>query len=362
VKNNSISKIHTDYELCPNCTKRLISKNIYKNKSIKKCFICKNIFDNLNSHLENIFEKILNYDFKTFQIGVTLQPSYLDRDDFIKSKFKIQGVENIKFAVLTELAKKISKTTSTVRKMNQADLIIEIVFKDESCTIRTKPLFIYGRYKKTKRNLRQRQDLCKKCNGIGCHNCEFKGVLNEISVESKISNFFKSKFQCSTVKINWIGGEEQFSLVLGNGRPFFAKLNNPKKRNRILRNYSDHNGISLSELRKLKSQPKGSVPFKSEISATIVSQSLISSSQLKNLKKLERNELQFFSKGKLISKKIYKINYKKTAKNKFNLNLFLDGGIPIKSLIEMQEITPNVSNLLGSPCRCEKFDFKRIEI
>ncbi len=362
MKNNSISIILRQYDLCPNCTKRLISKHIKKKKSTKKCFICKNIFDNLDLHLENILEKISNYDFKTFQIGIIIQPSYLDRDDFIKSKFKIQGVENIKFAILTELTKKISKITSTTREINEPDLIIEVIFKDELCTIRTKPLFIYGRYKKTKRNLRQRKDLCKKCHGIGCHNCGFNGVLNEISVESKISNFLKSKFECNTVKINWIGGEEQSSLVLGNGRPFFAKLNNPKKRNRILRNFSDHDGIFLFEFKKLKSQPKGFVPFKSEISARVVSESLISSSQLKNLKKLEKDELQFFSKGKSISKKIYKINYKKTAKNKFNLNLFLDGGIPIKSLIETQEITPNVSNLLGSACRCEKFDFKRIEI
>ena len=42
------------------------------------------------------------------------------------------------------------------------------------------------------------------------------------SIEETISNFFIAKFDCNQVKINWIGGEDQFSLVMGNGRPFFA--------------------------------------------------------------------------------------------------------------------------------------------
>tara|TARA_B100000686_G_C16498771_1_gene815954 strand:- start:66 stop:896 length:831 start_codon:yes stop_codon:yes gene_type:complete len=275
---------------------------------------------------------------------------------------KIHGTENIKFGILTELSKKISQRTCSVREINEPDLFIEVILKDESCTIRSKPVFVYGRYNKTVRNLPQKKNICKKCSGIGCHNCGFNGVLNEISVESKISNFLKSKFECSTIKINWIGGEDQYSLVLGNGRPFFAKLNNPKKRNYVLRKKSDQRGIYLSELKKLKHQPKGFIPFKSEVDITVISKSPINLSKLKKLKILEKNQVQFVSKGKMISKKIYHINYKKVGNNTLNLNLLLDGGIPIKSLIETNDVTPNISHLLENICRCKKFDFKRILI
>ena len=63
---------------------------------------------------------------------------------------------------------------------------------------------------------------------------------------------------------------------------------------------------------------------------------------------------------KNFSKRIYKIGYKKIGKNSFTLDLFADGGIPIKSFIQNSDFTPNVSELLENQCECKKFDFKNI--
>ena len=71
---------------------------------------------------------------------------------------------------------------------------------------------------------------------------------------------------------------------MGNGRPFFAKVLSPKKRNRILRKSSDLDGVFLSELQKLPEQPKGSIPFKSEVSIIIDTEKAISLTQLTKLK------------------------------------------------------------------------------
>ena len=65
--------------------------------------------------LENIYEKTQNIDFKTFNLGLILKPSLLERDDNLKSKFKIKGIENIKFSLSMELAKKISRRTKSKR-------------------------------------------------------------------------------------------------------------------------------------------------------------------------------------------------------------------------------------------------------
>ena len=204
---------------------------------------------------------------------------------------------------------------------------------------------------------------CKSCNGIGCHNCNFKGLENIESVEGKISNLLIKKFEGNQVKINWIGGEDQSSLVLGKGRPFFAKILNPKRRNRILRKTSDLEGVYLSELQKLSIQPKGSIPFKSKVSITIDTKKPISSTQLKKLKILENAEIQDFSRDKRNTKKrIYKVGYKKLGKTSFILDLFADGGISIKSLIQPSDIVPNVSELLDNQCECKKFDFKNIVV
>ena len=80
----------------------------YKNN----CYIF-NIFDNFDTMLSNIFEKSSNYDFKTYNLGIILKPSFLERDDYLKSKYKIKGIENIKFGIATELGKKISRRTKS---------------------------------------------------------------------------------------------------------------------------------------------------------------------------------------------------------------------------------------------------------
>ncbi len=377
-QSDTVSKILKNYDLCEYCTGRIISKIVGKppskflgKKYLKKlgksdhktCYICKNIFDNLEFVLSNIFEKSSHFDFKTFHLGITLKPSFLERDDYLKSKFKIKGIENIKFGIAKELAKKISRRTNSKRITDDPDLFIQANFKDESCILRAKPMFVYGRYNKKIRKLPQKQGLCRSCNGIGCHNCDFKGIENLQSIEGKISNLFIKKFDCNQVKINWIGGEDQSSLVLGKGRPFFAKILNPKRRNRILRKTSDLEGVYLSELQKLSIQPKGSIPFKSEVSITIDTKKPISSNQLKKLKILENAEIQDFSRDKRsIKKRIYKVGYKKLGKTSFILDLFADGGISFKSLIQESDVVPNVSELLENQCECKKFDFKNIVV
>ena len=372
----TISKILKNYNLCEYCTGRLISKIVgkpsskslgkkylikYKKTSTTKCYICKNLFENLDFMLSNIYEKSDDVDFKTFNLGIILKNSFLERDDLIKSKFKLKGIENIKFGVSAEIIKKLSRRTKSKRIVDNPDLFIQANFKDESCTIRTKPLFVYGRYNKKIRKLPQKQVLCKSCNGIGCHNCNFYGLETLESVESNISNFLIKKFDGNQVKINWIGGEDQSSLVLGDGRPFFAKILNPKRRNRILRKSLKLEDISLSELKKIPIPPKGSIAFKSKVSIIIDTKKLISLTQLKKLDILKNSEIHDAGKNKKnTQKRIYKISYKKLGKTSFLLDLLLDGGIPIKSFIQNSEITPNVSKLLDNQCRCKSLDFKNI--
>ena len=377
-QSNIASKILQHYTLCEYCAGRILSKSLgkksskflgkklinkYGKSSDKKCYICKNIFDGFEFMIINIIEKSSSFDFKTFHLGIILKPSFLERDDYIKSKFKIKGIENIKFSIAKELTKKISRKINANRITDDPDLFIQANFKEESCRLRAKSLFVYGRYNKKIRNLSQKQQSCHSCNGIGCHNCEFKGIENIQSIEEIISNFFINKFDCKQVKINWIGGEDQSSLVMGNGRPFFANLLNPKKHNRILPKTFDLKVISLSELKKLTVQPKGFVPFKSEVSITIETEKPISLTQLKKLKILEKCIIKDFSRDKQNSQKqIYKIKYKKIGKTQFILDLFCDGGISIKSFIQNSDITPNVSDLIENRCKCVQFDFKNILI
>jgi len=70
------NQILKKYELCENCLGRLFSKQLHlsSNKllgkklrkntnSVQKCYICKNLFDNLNHFLKLMLDTSSNYSF-----------------------------------------------------------------------------------------------------------------------------------------------------------------------------------------------------------------------------------------------------------------------------------------------------------
>ena len=65
---------------------------------------------------------------------------------------------------------------------------------------------------------------------------------------------------------------------------------------------------------------------------------------------------------KSVIKKIYKINFKKISAKLLKINIYADGGIPIKSFIQSSTVTPNLTDLLKNRCECVQFDFKKIDV
>ena len=366
MKNQKINKKTTNeifkkYNLCNFCSVRLTSKK--SSKLTGKCFICKNIFQQIDGMVVRILENISSYEFSNFETGIIIKPSLIDKDDYIKSKFQIKGVSSIKANVNHELSKRlIRKTGSKINHIN-SDLIIKVNFKDDSYEIHTKPFFIYGRYIKKSRTLIQKQHNCVSCHGKGCYSCNFHGLQNFDSVEGQITKFLINKFNCLQVKINWLGGEEKSSLVLGNGRPFFAKIINPKKRKKDIRTKIKLDGIQLLELRKILLPPKiVQASFKSKIEVIVKTDHLIKDKIFTELKKLKM-PLQIHIHGKKrVIKQIYKITFKKIPKKLFKINMYADGGIPIKSFVQGSNVTPNCTSLVKSKCECMQFDFKKIDV
>ncbi|MFB3113893.1 MAG: pseudouridine synthase, partial [Nitrosopumilaceae archaeon] len=118
-------KISKEYELCENCLGRLFSKKlgVSSNKLLgkklrkklrqksPKCYICKNIFSNLQSHIDKMLEFSSDFQFSTFVTGAILKPSFVDRDDSIRSKFQLKGIDSLKTELTREISKEFQKKT-----------------------------------------------------------------------------------------------------------------------------------------------------------------------------------------------------------------------------------------------------------
>jgi len=381
-----------DCDLCDNCLgrffinsthlssgKRLGNKirNSINSRAVTKCYICKNLLSNADLYVKMMQNASMGYEFSTFTVGAILKQSIIERDDKLRSKFHLHGVDGIKTAVTRELGKKFVKKTKKRIDHLSPDITFTINFRTEQCNVKTKPTFLYGRYIKDKRGLPQKGESCKDCKGKGCIFCNNHGIVSFDSVEGKISQLLYEKFETKQVKFTWIGGEDKTSLVMGDGRPFFAKLLSPKKRNVRLVKKSNLGEIMVHALRTIDVIPNGSIRFKSKIKMWVSTKDNISSKKLKKLKQLVavpietvpivREALDYFtgSTKKQHKREIHKLKYKKISLQSFTVEIEVDGGITIKPLVDGIpflgfRIIPNITSLLGTQCSCEKFDVNQI--
>jgi len=365
-----------EYDLCDNCLGRffisstnLSSGKILGNKIRKsvnsrvvtKCYICKNLFSNMVHYAKTIHNASIEYEFSTFVVGAILKQSIIERDDKLRSKFHLRGVDGIKTAVTKELGIKFARKTKTSIDHLSPDITFTINFRSGQCNVKSRSIFLYGRYSKGKRGLSQKEESCQDCKGKGCIFCNNHGIVSFDSIEGKIAQFLYEKFETDQVKFTWIGGEDRASLVVGNGRPFFAKLLSPKKRNVRLAKKSHLGEIMILGLRKIDHIPDGSTHFKSKVKILVTTKNKISSKKLKKLKKLVAIPIEITdSNNKQHEKIIHRLNYKKNSSQSFTIEIEADGGIPVKRFVDGSKIIPNISNLLGTQCSCEKFDINQI--
>lgn len=371
------NELMKNYGLCDSCLGRLFSKqlNLSSNKllgkklkahvkqSQKKCFICKNLLDNLSAYLKLMLDASSKYNYSSIVIGALIKPSIIDRDDYIKSKYKLRGIDSVKTDITKELGKQFVKKTKKIIDFLNPDLTFTINFKDESCQIRSKSIVLYGQYTKSKRGLPQKQKSCTNCSGKGCKSCNLHGISEYGSIEGKISEFLFTTFGGTTTKFTWVGGEDQSSLVLGSGRPFFVKLQNPFKRNISLPKKIISDQVVIHNLKIISDPPKTPIKFNSLIELKISTEHEIISENLKKLKNMLSNPVVVYEKsGKRSEKAVSILKYKKISKTLFNLIIKSEGGLPVKRFVDGDDVTPGITQMMSDRCTCVAFDFLEISL
>lgn len=368
------NKILKKYPLCDNCLGRLFSKQLHlssnkllgkkltSNQNLSRCYICKNLFENLNYFLRLMLDASINYSYRTFSVGVMIKPSIVDRDDSIRSQYKLKGIDSIKTDITRELGKSFSRKTKKTFDTQNPEITFTVNLKDDSIQLRSKSITFSGRYVKTMRGIPQKQRSCENCSGKGCRMCNFHGISEFQSVEGFISKLLFEKIGCTTAKFTWIGGEDKSSLVLGTGRPFFVKLKNPLKRNLRLTSFSTDE-LRISKIKLVNESPKNPLKFNSLIQLKISTISYLDPKSLQKLKDLGKHPVVVYDKsGKRSEKQIFSVKYKQNSTNTFTLTMKTEGGLPVRRFIDGDDVSPGISQILNTSCKCHEFDFIDIEV
>ena len=376
------------YPLCSYCLGRLFLKQLhllsYKPLGKKlqisgcntdRCYICKDLFAHLDNFLKMMLEASYGYQGKSFSVGVMIKPSIIDRDDNIRSQYKLRGADGIKTGITRELAKIFSKKTKMIVDHLDPDLTITLNLKDQTCQTRSKSVVVSGRYTKTQRGLPQKQKSCDNCCGHGCRTCNFHGIAEFDSVEGVISGFIFEQFgnagnnnnnnnntNSNTAKFTWIGGEDSSSLVLGCGRPFFVKIQNPCARTLSVSD-ACFDAVQIMELKIIPRSPVKPLKFSSLVRLCVHTASRIDSTSLRRLKSLQKVPILVYNKsGKRSEKRISSLKYRRNSENTFTLMVDAQGGLPVKRFVSSDDVTPGVSEILGLPCVCKQFDIVDVTV
>lgn len=343
-----------NFYLCRTCWQRLGRARPFVSTVDRKCYICKGLFSKVEIYARRIKKELKEYEFNNISVGVRISRDIQEREDELRSIFRIHGKPSIKSQFLNLLIKHIGN--SFIVGTNP-ELLIIVDTSTRNIEYISKSIYFYGRYTKSQ-GISQRKKQCKICNGKGCEACKGKGEIMP-SVESFISKGLLGISRGRDVILTWLGREEPDSIVYPPGRPFIAEIKEPKKRN-LMRtiNFSGLLGRITVTGTFLAERPKH------PILRQTLKLYLEGDYNLDDIKRVEEffsdREIQVLKgSGNKALKKVYYIKFDKGNKNV--LEAEIDLGIPPRRLVEGGIVSPSISEILKANVRCLKFDIVRVD-
>ena len=387
------------YHLCDSCLGRLfrqiekgptnkqkgtlIRNNLKQSKKThaKDCWLCEGLTGETDHFVDLISDALKEYEFDTFLIGSKIDEDIVEREkelwDFISS----EDFEPIKMEINREVGKILEEKLGKTVDFEKPDITVIVDTAFDVVNPQIRPLFIYGRYKKFERGIPQTKWPCRICRGKGCRSCNYTGKMYETSVEELISKKALKRTKGNDESFHGCGREDIDALMLGSGRPFVLEIKNPKKRTIDLAiltseiNSYTKDRVEISNLRfsdrkeiaRIKNAEfqktyyiviEGEKPIKKE-KLKEVAQLLLG----KTIKQLTPTRVAHRRANKVRERKIYNCKLESVEGSIARLTIETQSGTYIKELVsgDSGRTTPNISEMLGIPCKVKELDVIEIK-
>lgn len=332
---------------------------------IRDCFICQGIFYKINEIVKRIryivdFQE--KYDYHSFSIGTSLPYFMFDKEDYIRSLYKLKDIENIKSSFNFELRNKFKSISKKKLNLINPDIKIDVFFSNNNdLSIKTisRSFYLIGRYKKTKLlTQKEKKGLENQCIDNSNFTIQKKQSI-EMIIQKTLSNCIKS----DRMIFSWCGSEDDNSRVLGKGRFFYIHIINPRQRKVKLNKIFSNNGLDFKIIEKKDFLENTNLNFRVKNKIFVKTANPIGNFYLRNLKELNKSIIRYYYKSKFIYKKIYNIQFKKLDPFHLIIILECDSGLFLRQFIEGRKlIEPNISLKLNNQCEFLKFDILDISI
>ncbi len=353
-------------EVCRQCMERIGTGNL------GNCVVCCGAFERIHNIARNVVEGLGDYEFETFDAGVTLYGSSKAVEKWLKEELGIE--DSLKDHFRRELIREISRLTGKRRKIN-GDVRIIVSLEDLSFDVEISPVYIYGRYKKRVRYLSQTRWVCQNCMGEGCEVCNFEG-RKYLSVEDLIIQPALEVFQGVNAYLHGSGREDVDARMLGSGRPFVLEIEKPKKRKVDLREleerinafargrvevklffYAGHRDVERIKSAGYSKIYRAVVRMDGDVSdeALVKALKLLENSVInqRTPQRVEHRRADRIRKRRVFGAKLIARRGRYAV-----IEIHAESGLYIKELVSGDDgrTRPSLSEILGVGCRVEKLD------
>ncbi len=387
-------KIILNYQFCDHCLGRffakvghgytnkqrgeILRKNLKINRKIdsKNCGLCDGLISEITHFSELIKDSLVNYEYDTFLIGSKVDEEVLDKEkeiiEFIGSDFS----ESIKTELNREIGKILEQNLKKEVNFEKPTIMAVIDTSFDVVNLQIKSLYIYGRYKKFKRDIPQTRWFCKYCFGKGCKKCNYSGKLYDSSVEELIAKNFLEVTDGDDEAFHGCGREDVDARMLGNGRPFVLEIKNPKKRKldfTKLEKEINKSNKNVLEVCNLRYSSKDEINRLKHSDFRKIYRVLLKSTKTLNNEKLKKAAISLCGRkigqftpsrvahrraNMIREKYIYDCKIESIDGNMATLIIEAESGTYIKELISGDDgkTKPNLSDLIGIPCKVTELD------
>lgn len=352
------------YNLCAACQRRCLGAPIGRVNSAM-CDLCEGICDRVPRLIQLAEDRLRKYEFETFLVGTRLPSALIEKEDYFRAEFKLRTGQTLKAYLNRTIGTALAESLEKRSVYYSPDVAVYFEPVTESVIVASSPLWVKGRYVKKRRGIPQKSGRCSYCRGEGCASCQFTGLTDDLSVERILVTELKRMLKADRARIIWLGSEAADSLVLGNGRPFYARITGARVRSKLKRTFRKK-GITAKML-TTTTGPPGEQNSVSLVKVTVTLDSRVPPDRIRSLeRRFNHGRVTFYSvnKRRFLERIVYYLKALQSRGKEIKLKLLCDLGLPINRFIDglrkdsenIKDIHPSVAEVLGVQASCRRFD------
>jgi len=340
--------------------------------SPKPCYICGGEINQLVERAVNkIIEASSGVEFDTFYTGLTLPVSLEEKDEEVKSFFKLGFGEALKNELNKEINRRVGKALGKKAKMRRPDVLFVYDAVNDKVSMQVNSIFLRSSYRKLVGGIAQTK----------WRGSDSSDVTP--SIEKMLEEVLLPVFKGRKLRFHGAGREDVDVKMLGEGRPFIVEILEPKARNvnindlHIEFNKRFGNVVEISAFKRASYLDVPRLKMEAErkkktYRVIFETERGVSEEELKELSaKLsgclirQRTPLRVLKRrsDRVRKKMVYEAVFKRLTENRYEALITCSGGLYVKELLHGDEgrTVPSVAGLLDTKVKIVEMEVTGIE-